>query len=99
MSAGHDVLTINEADLSGAPDSRVLKYASYHNRALLTRNCNDFYSLSEENSSHSGILAIYQYAEVVKNMSYQAIVKAIANLEASDLDLANQFIVLNQWNY
>jgi hypothetical protein len=32
-------------------------------------------------------------------MSYQAILKAIANLEASGLELANQFIVLNQWSY
>jgi hypothetical protein len=32
-------------------------------------------------------------------MSRQAIIKAIANLEAAALDLSNQFIALNHWNY
>ncbi|MGF1514763.1 MAG: DUF5615 family PIN-like protein [Elainellaceae cyanobacterium] len=98
-TAGHDVLTVNDAGLSGAPDNKVLEYASRYSRILLTRNCGDFYSLSKENPAHAGILAVYQYSELSKNMNYQAIVKAIANLEASGLDLTNQFIVLNQWNY
>jgi hypothetical protein len=32
-------------------------------------------------------------------MSFKAIVRAIANLEAAKVPLANQFISLNHWNY
>jgi hypothetical protein len=32
-------------------------------------------------------------------MSFKEIVKAIANLEAAMMPLANQFISLKQWNY
>ena len=66
---------------------------------LATRNCDDFYALHQANSTHPGIIAIYRDAEVSKNMSYQGIVKAINNLELSEVDLANQFIILNQWQF
>ncbi len=32
-------------------------------------------------------------------MSYQGIVKAIANLEIAGYELENQFVILNQWNW
>lgn len=98
-AAGHDVLTIKEMGISGAPDDQVLESASQHNRVLLTRNCDDFYKLHQKNPAHSGIVAIYQNSENSKNMSYQAIVKGIENIQASGLNLASQFIPLNQWNY
>ncbi|MEO0378104.1 MAG: DUF5615 family PIN-like protein [Cyanobacteria bacterium P01_A01_bin.17] len=98
-SAQHDVITINEIGMVGASDDAVLLYAQQHNRVLLTRNCSDFYDLHQITSNHPGILAIYQDADPDKNMSYPAIVTAIANVEASGLKLINQFIVLNQWNY
>jgi hypothetical protein len=34
-----------------------------------------------------------------KNMSYQSIVRAIANIESAEYSLENQFLILNQWNY
>ena len=51
------------------------------------------------NSQHPGILAVYQEANPSKKMSFQAIVRAIVNLEAAKVPLANQFISLNHWNY
>jgi hypothetical protein len=66
---------------------------------LLTRNCTDFQELHQANSVHSGILAVFQNSDPAKNMSYQAIVQAIANLEAAGHTIENQFIILNQWNY
>ncbi|NJL56585.1 DUF5615 family PIN-like protein [bacterium] len=98
-TAGHNVLTVNEAEIAGFSDINVLKYASQYGRVLLTRNCDDFYELHQSSPVHSGILAIYQGAELSKNMSYQAIAKAIENLEVAGLDLANRFVVFNQWNY
>jgi hypothetical protein len=42
---------------------------------------------------------VYQGANTLKNMKLREIVKAIANLEAANIPLANQFISLNHWNY
>ncbi|MGH8001749.1 MAG: DUF5615 family PIN-like protein [Brasilonema sp.] len=99
QAACHDVVTVNAVGLMNRSDSVVLDYARQHGRLLLTRNCNDFQQLHQVNPSHPGILAVYQDSDVAKNMNYQAIVKAIANLEVAEYPLGNQFIVLNHWNY
>lgn len=95
----HDVLTVNEAGLKGKIDSLVFDYAMQDNRVLLTHNCDDFEELHEANPNHLGILAVYKNDDPSKDMSFKTIVKAIANLEAAALDLTNQFIALNHWNY
>jgi predicted nuclease of predicted toxin-antitoxin system len=96
---GHDVLTIGEAGVTGIPDASVMELAKVQQRILLTRNCDDFLPIHEANPEHSGILAIYQDADPMKNMSYTAIVKAINNLQNTGLSLQAQFIVLNQYNW
>lgn len=113
--ANHDVVTVNEANLMGQPDNIVLEYATQNNRIVLTRNCRDFEgegcavarripnhlveALHEANPNHPGIFVIYQEADPLKKMSRKDIVKAIANLEAAQIPLQNQFISLNHWNY
>lgn len=97
--AEHDVTTANEAGLMSQSDSVVINYACLTNRVLLTLNCRDFEALHEVNPNHPGILAVYQDANPFRKMSFKAIVKAIANLEAASIPLASQFIPLNQWNY
>ena len=97
--AGHDVKTVNEVGLSGEIDDLVLEYARGENRILLTHNCDDFEELHKINRNHPGLLAIYRNSNRLKNMSFKEIVGAIANLEAANIPLANQFIPLNQWNY
>lgn len=99
QSAGHNVLTVNEIGIMGFSDDQVLDYSRQFKRCLLTRNCDDFYALHQANSTHPGIIAIYRDADVSKNMSYQDIVKALNNLELAGVDLANQFIILNQWQF
>lgn len=99
QAAGHDVVTVNAMNLMNRPDSVVLNFARQDGRVLLTRNCDDFQELHQINSIHSGILAVYQDSDPVKNISYKEIVKAIANLESAEYRLQNQFVVLNQWNY
>jgi hypothetical protein len=42
---------------------------------------------------------VYRDADSSKDMSFKAIVGAIANLEAASFPLANQFVSVNQWNY
>lgn len=96
---GHDVLTVSEANLTARPDLTVLNFARSEQRVLLTRNCDDFFILHEADPAHSGILAVYQDAAPKKAMNYNAIVKAITNLENTGLPLPEQFIVLNHYNW
>ena len=97
--AGHNIVTVNELGLMSQPDEVVLDYAKQDNRIVLTHNCRDFETLHKTNSNHSGIFVIYENDNYFKDMSRQEIVKAITNLEASGIPLANQFISLNCWNY
>ncbi|NJK48073.1 DUF5615 family PIN-like protein [Candidatus Gracilibacteria bacterium] len=98
-NAGHDVITVNEAELSGKFDDEVMDYARQNGRIVLTRNYDDFQELHNANPVHPGILVVYQDGSPSKDMSHQTIVKAIANLESSEIPLANQFFALNHWNY
>ena len=97
--AGHEVLSVNEANLMGEDDPIVLNYALRNQRIVLTYNCDDFEELHEASSQHSGIIGIYRDDKYFKNMSFKQIVKAIANLEAAQIPVAGQFVNLNQWNY
>jgi predicted nuclease of predicted toxin-antitoxin system len=95
LQAGHDVLTVNEAGLSGQPDRAVFQYACFQGRLVLTRNYDDFQSLHQKNLIHPGILVIYGDANYAKDMSFKDIVRAIANLETANFSLADRFIALN----
>ena len=97
--AGHDVLTINELKLQDSDDTVVFDCAKKQTRVVLTKNCRDYQTLNQLNSSHPGILGIYQYNYPPKDMGAKDIVKAISNLEALGISLANQFITLNQFKY
>ncbi len=50
----HDVMTVNEAGITGASDAKVLDYCRQVNRILLTRNCDDFQVLHQLNPIHPG---------------------------------------------
>ncbi len=97
--AGHDVVTVNEVGLTSQPDPVVLDYATQNDRLLLTHNCHDFEVLHQERSLHPGILVVYQNDDRAKNMSRSNDLAAIANLEATNIPLENQFISLNAWRY
>ena len=97
--AGHDVLTVEEANLTSTADENVLDAARRYDRILLTQNCEDFSLLHDANPSHPGILAIYSNRFRSKDLSYEDIIRAIANLEVSNIPLKGKFIVLNAWNY
>ncbi|MCD8485671.1 MAG: DUF5615 family PIN-like protein [Desertifilum sp.] len=99
QSVGHDVLRVNEANLMSRSDAVVLDYARQQERVVLTRNCADYQELHQANPEHPGILAVFQNPDRARNMNYQAIVRAIANIEAAEFNIKNQFVILNQWNY
>ncbi len=69
MNAGHDVLTVNQANLMGQSAPIVLDYARQQSRLLLTYNCQDFENLHKQGKKHSGILAVYQETNPLKRIN------------------------------
>lgn len=97
--AGHDVLSVNQANLTSHSDAEVLQFAAQTDRIVLTRNVTDFLALHESDANHSGILATHEDRDVSKNMNFPTIVQAIGNLERSGWDIAGQFVSLNAWSF
>ena len=62
---GYDVLTCAEAGNAGQgiPDEDVLRYATAHERAVVTMNRRDFFRLHRDTPTHAGILACTQDAD------------------------------------
>jgi hypothetical protein len=97
--AGHDVLTVGEAELEAPTDAEVLAHARKELRVLLTRNVRDFLALHTIDPMHPGILGEHQDRDPAKNMSEGDIVRAIENLQKSGWNLTGQFVALNAWNF
>ena len=55
-SAGHDVLTVQEAAEQGSDDARILAYATNAQRAVLTFNRRHFIRLHKLTPTHAGII-------------------------------------------
>jgi predicted nuclease of predicted toxin-antitoxin system len=57
-TAGHDVLTVQEAGKAGLgiPDPEVLEFAANNDRAILTLNRFDFIGLHKQQPNHAGII-------------------------------------------
>ena len=62
---GHDVLTCSEAGNAGqrVPDEEVLRFATMHERAVLTMNRRDFFRLDRTMRNHAGIVACTEDAD------------------------------------
>jgi predicted nuclease of predicted toxin-antitoxin system len=99
--AGHDVQVPAGSGLAGEWDPVQLTYAIRENRILLTRNYEDFADLHNlidvARGHHSGILVIRRDDDTRRNMSPRDVVRALANLEAAGIPIADQYIVLNPW--
>lgn len=98
IDAGHDVETVDTKGLRGKPDTIVFQSAITDQRVLMTHNCADFLQLAK-NGSHPGVLLVYQFNKPNKEMTYDQIVKAIANLEQTGTTIPNAPHVLNSYNY
>ena len=103
QDAGHDLKTVEEAQLRRKSDHAVLEAAIAEDRIVITINCSDLVDLSEarikKGGSHPGILLVYRHNDPSKEMSSDQIVRAIANLEATHPDLKNGCHKLNDYNY
>ncbi len=95
---GHEVVTPREADLLGADDDVHFAYARRHNLVIVTANPKDFAILHRSHPEHPGIFAIYQDNDP-RDMSYEEIARAIANIVDAGVEIAGQFHVLNMWRF
>jgi hypothetical protein len=99
--AGHDVQLPDEVGLGGRSDAVQLTYAIHERRAIMTRNFGDFEDLhnllAEAQGHHSGILVLRRDDDPKRNMSQRDIARALSNLEAAGVPIADQYIILNQW--
>ena len=105
VKAGYQVVRPTDAnvDLEGEDDDVHLAFAATHQLTVITKNPSDFEYLHTLNENHSGILAVYQDNDLLRDMSDAEIVKAIQNLEsAAQLGgepIPRKFHILNDWRY
>jgi hypothetical protein len=99
--AGHDVRLPGEANLGGRRDSDHIAYAIREGRVCISRNYADFESLHklvhDAGGHHYGILVVRRDNNPRRNLKPRDVVRAIANLTAAGVPLADQYIVLNAW--
>ena len=100
-SAGHTVISPRDVGTRDWDDPDHLAYAAQHDYALLTKDPDDFTQLHHDwqaqGRAHAGILLVYYEGDVSKDMKPHDVVRAIANLLASGLPIANAVHALNHW--
>lgn len=98
--AGHAVKTVSELNLNGRADAIVFAAAQEHRCALMTENCADFVELASQHEGiHFGLILIYKEHDRTRNMSSDDIIRALENLETTEIELKNQIISLNYYRY
>ncbi len=99
--AGHDVRIPADAGLSGHSDALHLAFAIRESRILLSRNYKDYEDLDNlikvAVGSHPGILVIRRDNAEKRNMQPHDIVHAIRNLERAEVQITNEYTILNVW--
>lgn len=98
---GHDVLTPGGAGTAGGEDPVHFMHAIRAGRVLLTRNHDDFKLLHElvlaAGGHHAGVLVIRRDNDPTRDMRPAHIVRAVRNLLAASVPVADQLYVLNHW--
>lgn len=98
---GHDVELPVNVDMSGKDDSVHFAYAIREKRAILSRNYTDFQNLHDlivaAQGHHSGVLVVRQDNDPRRDLSPRGIARAIRNLLAAGVPIADRYIILNHW--
>jgi hypothetical protein len=98
---GHQVAIPADAGLSGVSDPRHLIHTVQQNLVLLTKNHDDFEDLHllvhATGGKHPGVLVVRSDKDPSRDMKDRDIARAIGNLEAAGVVVANEFHILNHW--
>jgi predicted nuclease of predicted toxin-antitoxin system len=99
--AGHDFQAPADVGLSGQDDAVHFRQAVREQRVVMTRNYRDFKNLHDlvidAQGHHPGILVIRKDNDPKRDLKVSGIVRAIANLLAAGIGLADQYVTLNHW--
>lgn len=97
--AGHDVVRSLDAIGGGAEDPVVFAFAQNEKRVIVTLNSRDFDALATVSLEHAGLILIYQDGDG-RDMSYDDVVAAVANVENTHVDgISKMIVVLNQYRW
>lgn len=99
---GHDVQIPADVGLAGRSDQVHLAHAIREQRAILTRNYDDFDDLHVlvvvvAKGHHEGILIVRYDDNPRNNMSSRDVARAVRNLEAAGVPIADTRHELNHW--
>jgi hypothetical protein len=87
--------------LAGASDPRHLIHAVRHDLVLVTKNYDDFDDLhlliQASGGQQSGVLVVRLDNDPTRDMKDRDMVRAIGNLEAAGVPIANELHILNHW--
>jgi hypothetical protein len=99
--AGHDVQLPADVGLAGSDDPVHLRHAALDDRAVLTKNHDDFLQLHElivdTGGHHPGVLVVRKDNDPNRDLKAVGIVRAIRSLEASGMPIRDGFHILNHW--
>ncbi|HET6880954.1 MAG TPA: DUF5615 family PIN-like protein [Pirellulales bacterium] len=99
--AGHQVILPTDAGLVGAWDPLHLLYAVQGELMLISKNHDDFRDLDllvqAAGGQHSGIAIVRADNDPRRDMTDGDIERALDNLQAANVLIANEFHILNHW--
>jgi hypothetical protein len=99
--AGHDVQLPQDVGQRGSHDAVHLRHAIRTDRVLLSHNQSDFQVLHEllleGQGHHPGILIVCRDNDRKRDLTPSGIVRALGNLLAAGVALADELHVLNHW--
>lgn len=99
--AGHDVCVPVQLGLIGAADPVHLRHAIREKRVLLSGNHDDYRDqhelIREAAGAHPGISLVRRDNDKRRDLKPAGIVRAIANLLAAGVPIADNLHILNHW--
>ena len=101
QKARHDVQVPADISLSGEDDAVHFRFAALGDRAIITGNYVDFLNLHhlvvQLQGHHAGVLVVRRDNDPKRDLTPAGVVKALRNLLAANVPLADQYIILNHW--
>ncbi len=101
QSTGQDVVLATDVGLGSIADARVLAWAVAQDRAVLTRDHEDFAALHDlvvsVGGHHAGILVVRFDNDPRHNLTERDITTALGNLASSGVTVVDAIHVLNHW--
>ena len=98
---GHVFVSPRTVGTSGQHDAKHLLYAALNRFPILSRNAGDYQALHElvtgAGGHHRGVIGVFDEKDFRKNMRPDQIARALTKVEDAGVDLANQFIALNNY--